>query len=49
MKNSTRSKKSGSRGKVTKSAITGKFVSAAYAKKHKATTFTETIKKGKTK
>jgi hypothetical protein len=31
--------------KVNKSAITGKFVTASYAKRHPKTTFKQTIKK----
>lgn len=48
MKNSTRSKKTGTL-KVNKSAITGRFVTEAYAKRHPKTTFKETIKTGKGK
>jgi hypothetical protein len=33
--------------KVNRSAKTGKFVTPGYAKTHKSTTVTETVKKGK--
>ena len=46
MKNSTKSKTT---LKVNKSAVTGRFVTEAYAKRHPKTTFKETIKIGKSK
>ena len=48
MKNSTKSKRTGTL-KVNKSAVTGRFVTEAYAKRHPKTTFKETIKAGKHK
>ena len=33
--------------KVNRSAKTGKFVKESYAKKHKSTTYTDTLRKGK--
>jgi len=48
MKNSTKSKRTGTL-KVNKSAITGRFVTEAYAKRHPKATFKETIKAGKRK
>lgn len=48
MKNSTKSKRTGTL-KVNKSAVTGRFVTEAYVKRHPKTTFKETIKTGKSK
>jgi hypothetical protein len=39
--------KSGSTQKVSRSAISGRFVKGGYAKRHPNTTVTETIKKKK--
>lgn len=49
MKNSTKSKRVAHAVKVNKSAVTGRFVTEAYAKKHPKTTFKETIRVGKAK
>ena len=49
MKNSTKSKNAGYVLKVNKSAVTGRFVTEAYAKRHPKTTFKETIKKNSIK
>jgi len=38
-------KGSGSSGKVSRSAVSGKFVKESYAKTHKNTTVTETVKR----
>jgi hypothetical protein len=35
------------KGKSSRSAITGKYVTPSYAKTHPKTTVTETVKKGK--
>jgi hypothetical protein len=48
MKNSTKSKRTGTM-KVYKSAVTGRFVTESYAKRHPKTTFRETVKAGKSK
>ncbi|MEO6670134.1 MAG: hypothetical protein ABIN36_11700 [Ferruginibacter sp.] len=49
MKNSTKTKSTGYFLKVNKSAVTGRFVTAAYSRRYPATTFTETIKVRKRK